>query len=95
MQLHSEILARHCKFFQQAFQKHLGVELSSGAKKAGVTMRWRFDLALDGENRARQLRNEAEGKSSYADIGMLRFTVSLTLSETTRIFRGFWSDDCC
>jgi hypothetical protein len=72
MQLHSEILSRHCSFFRDALMKYQPVELTFGAKRAGVSKRWRFDLSTDANNPARRAR----GISDDNGIGELLFTVS-------------------
>jgi hypothetical protein len=76
MQLHSEILAAHCEFFRNAFQDHPGVDISSSARKAGVTVKWRFDFDASSHNSSLFWEKEAQGKSNYSDIGEFCFTVS-------------------
>jgi hypothetical protein len=75
MQLHSEILARHCTFFRNALQKNLPIELNSHAKRAGVSIRWRFDLSTDANNPARRALNKTDDNG----IGELLFTVSFRI----------------
>lgn len=56
-QLHAEILKRHSKYFKERITQQNAATLSSGAQKAGETVRWRFDLLdkpdLDGEGAGR------------------------------------------
>lgn len=53
LQLHSEILSRHSKFFKERITQQHATTLSTSALKNKETVRWRFDLLdkpdLDGE----------------------------------------------
>jgi hypothetical protein len=44
LQLHSDILRRQSRFFRERLTKENATTLSSKAKRAGESVRWRFDL---------------------------------------------------
>jgi hypothetical protein len=69
MLLHSEILMRHCDFFRAEFSKHPPSDVSSGARKAGVTQKWRFDLEV----------HHTSNGGTFGDVGQLKFTVGCYL----------------
>ena len=78
MQLHSEILSRHCEYFRNSFEEYPSVDISSSARKIGVTLRWRFDLALYDQHLGHHSSRKAHVESNNSNIGELHFTVSFS-----------------